>query len=92
MRPGEFRLPRHVEGGWEIGGFFYDENPMFTAPAWATALVLTWLRLNRDRGVGPMGRGPVILLRGGGYCDQPALAMEAFEMFDKWAQEGRDGD
>jgi hypothetical protein len=37
------------------------------------------------------GSGAQVLPRGGGYCDQPALAMEAFELFDRWLEEGRRG-
>jgi hypothetical protein len=38
------------------------------------------------------GIGPMMLPRGGGYCDQPALAVEAFALFDQWLAEGqRDG-
>jgi hypothetical protein len=36
-----------------------------------------------------MGAGPAILPRSGGLLDQPALAVEAFEMFDRWLEEGR---
>lgn len=89
MRPADFRLPRHVKGGWEIAGFAFAENPAFTVPSWASALVNTWLTTLAQRGAGPMGRGPMIMLRGGGYLDQPALAMEAFAMFDNWASEAR---
>jgi hypothetical protein len=31
----------------------------------------------------------MVLPLAGGYLDQPALAMEAFAMFDQWLAEGR---
>lgn len=89
--PGDFRMPRHVEGGWEIGGFAFPENPLFTTPAFALALVRLWAQLRAARGAGMAGIGAMILPRGGGYCDQPALAMEAFAMFDQWLAEGQRG-
>lgn len=82
-------MPRSVEGGWKIGGFTYPENPRFTTPAFALALVQTWARLRAARGGGMAGIGPMPLPRGGGYCDQPALAMEAFALFDHWLAEGK---
>lgn len=89
MRPADFRLPRHVKGGWEIAGYTFEENPAFTVPRWATMLVETWLRTLAMRGAGPMGRGPAINLRSGGYLDQPALAMEAFALFDSWVEDSQ---
>lgn len=88
--PADFRLPRSVEGGWEIGGHAFAENPRFTCPAWALALVQTWARLRAARGGGMAGLGPMVLPRGGGFADQPALAMEAFALFDLWMNEGAD--
>lgn len=82
-------MPRSVEGGWKIGEFTFAENPRFTCPGWALALVQCWARLRAARGGGMGGIGPMILPRGGGFVDQPALAMEAFAMFDLWVQEGR---
>lgn len=35
------------------------------------------------------GIGPMVLPRGGGFMDQPALAIEAFEAFDRWLEEKR---
>lgn len=76
-----------------IDGFAYDENPRFTVPEWATRLVRLWERLRALRGAGPMGLGAAVLPYAGGYCDQPALAMDAFVMFDRWLAErkARDG-
>lgn len=85
-------MPRSVEGGWEIGGFAYAENPRFTCPRWALALMEAWARLRSARGGGMQGMGSQVLPRGGGYLDQPALAMEAFELFDRWLQEERQGE
>jgi hypothetical protein len=82
-------LPRVVEGGWQIGGFAFAENPRFTCPAFALGLVQTWARLRSARGGGIAGVGAMIMPRAGGYCDQPALAMEAFALFDHWLTEGK---
>lgn len=82
-------MPRAVEGGWEIGGFAFAENPRFTCPSWALMLVQLWAQLRAARGGGMAGVGAMIMPRGGGYCDQPALAMEAFALFDLWMSEGR---
>lgn len=87
--PGDFRFPRHVKGGWEIGGFAFAENPRFTVERWASDLVRTWMRLRAARGVGPSGLGPAMMPRSGGLLDQPALMIEAFEMFDLWLEETR---
>lgn len=85
-------LPRLVEGGWQIGGFSFAENPRFTVPSWCGRLVQAWARIRRIRGGGLMPGAP-ILPRGGGYCDQQGLVMDAFEMFDHWAdQRGKGGD
>lgn len=84
-------MPRSVEGGWIIGGFAYAENPLFTCPRWARVLVQTWAQLRAARGGGMGGIGPMVMPSGGGYLDQPALAMEAFALFDNWLTEGRDG-
>jgi len=54
-------------------------------------LIETWARLRNARGGGMQGLGPQVLPRGGGYLDQPAMAMEAFELFDRWLEEGRSG-
>jgi hypothetical protein len=88
-RPADFRLPRSVEGGWELGGHAFAENPRFTCPAWALALAATWAQLRAARGGGMAGPGAAVFPRAGGYCDQPALAMEAFALFDRWLEEGR---
>lgn len=53
------------------------------------ALVETWARLRAARGGGMGGIGQMMLPQGGGYCDQPALAIEAFALFDHWLEEGR---
>ena len=82
-------MPRDVEGGWEIGGFHYPQNPRFTCPPWALALVALWAQLRNARGGGMGALGPLVMPRGGGYADQPALAMEAFALFDRWLGEGR---
>lgn len=84
-------MPRIVEGGWEIGGHAFAENPRFTCPAHALALVQTWWQLRAARSGGIAGPGAPILPRGGGWCDQPALAMEAFALFDHWMNEGPNG-
>lgn len=85
-------MPRRVEGGWIVGGFHHDENPLHTTPRWATVLVEHWARMRAlARGVGgagPLGgTGTLLLPRAGGYADQPALAMDAFALFDKWLAE-----
>lgn len=86
-------MPRVVEGGWDIGGFAFAENPRFTCPAYAVQLVLLWAQLRAARGGGMAGIGAMILPRAGGYADQPALAMEAFALFDRlMAEGGRDAD
>lgn len=36
-----------------------------------------------------MGFGVQLMPMGGGYCQQPALAMDAFEMFDRWFAESK---
>ncbi len=82
-------MPKSVEGGWEISGFIYPENPRFTCPRWALALVETWARLRAARGGGMGGMGPAVMPTGGGYLDQPALAMEAIALFDHWLSEGK---
>lgn len=92
MAPAGFRLPRRVEGGWIVGGFHHEENPLHTTPRWATGLVEHWARMRAlSRGVGgggPMGAaGPPLLPRTGGYAEQPALAMDAFALFDRWLAE-----
>jgi len=87
IAPADFRLPRSVEGGWEIGGFTFAENPRFTTPAWALALVASWARLRSARGGGMNGIGPMVMPLAGGYLDQPALAIEAFALFDQWLGE-----
>lgn len=92
MAPAGFRLPRRVEGGWIVGGFHHEENPSHTTPRWATGLVEHWARMRALRGVGQMGMpGPALLPRAGGYADQPALAMDAFALFDKWLAERQGG-
>lgn len=88
--PGDFRMPRHVEGGWDIGGFIFSENPAFTTPRWAIMLVHLWAQLRAARGGGMAGPGAMIFPRAGGYLDQPALVMEAIALFDLWLSEGRD--
>ena len=35
------------------------------------------------------GLGPMVMPLAGGYCEQPALAVEAFALFDYWATEGQ---
>jgi hypothetical protein len=35
------------------------------------------------------GIGPMVLPCGGGLMEQPALALEAFECFDRWLEEKR---
>ena len=72
-----------------IGGHSFAENPRFTCPRWALALVSLWWQLRAARGGGMAGVGPAIMPRGGGYCDQPALAMEAFALFEMWLTEGQ---
>lgn len=83
--PHEFRLPRHVEGGWIIGGYHFAENPLFTTPGWAVTMVERWAEARRMEGQLP--GSPRILPRGGGYLDQPALLMDAWPMFDRWMLE-----
>lgn len=85
-------LPRYVEGGWLIGGFAYAENPRFTVPAWCERLVMTWARMRRLRGGGgALGMpGAAIMPQAGGYADQTGLVMDAFELFDHWAEQRRD--
>jgi len=51
--------------------------------------VQTWASLRAARGGGIGGVGPMVMPRAGGYCDQPALAMEAFALFDHWLEEGK---
>jgi hypothetical protein len=51
--------------------------------------VQTWAQLRSARGGGMAGIGPMIMPRAGGYLDQPALAMEAFALFDYWVTEGK---
>jgi len=87
--PGDFRFPRHVKGGWEIGGHSFAENPRYIVPRWAQELVKLWMRLRAARGAGPAGLGPMLLPVAGGLLDQPALAIEAFELFDHWLEELR---
>lgn len=87
MAPAHFRLPRHIEGGWRLGEFDYDENPLYTVPQWARAMVEAWARIRALRGGGAMGAGAAILPRAGGYGEQPALMMDAFMMFDRWMAE-----
>lgn len=88
--PAEFLLPRFVEGGWTIGGFTFAENPRFTVPGWCERLVQAWARVSRLRGGGLVPGAP-ILPCGGGFGDQPALVMDAFEMFDHWAEQRKGG-
>lgn len=83
-------LPRFVEGGWAIGGFRFAENPKFTVPPWCERLVRTWARMRRMRGGGMMPGAP-IMPQAGGFCDQSALAMDAFELFDHWAETRKGG-
>jgi hypothetical protein len=82
-------MERRVEGGWEIGGFAFAENPRFTTPRWARVLAHTWAHLRAARGGGIGGIGPMVLVRAGGFGDQPALAIEAFQLFDRWLEEMR---
>lgn len=82
-------MPKIVEGGWQIGAHTYAENPRYTCPRWALILVSTWWQIRSARGGGMAGIGPAIMPRGGGYCDQPALAMEAFALFENWLGEGQ---
>jgi len=72
-----------------VGGFHHEENPLFTTPTWAMALVTCWARLQALRGAGPAGMGPAPFPHAGGYVDQLALAMDAFRMFDAWMEERR---
>ena len=72
-----------------IGGHAFAENPRFTCPPYALALVALWASLRAARGGGMGGMGPMVMPRAGGYADQPALAMEAFALFDRWLGEGR---
>jgi len=51
--------------------------------------VESWARLRAARGGGMGGVGPMIMPLSGGYCEQPALAIEAFALFDHWTTEGR---
>jgi hypothetical protein len=81
-------LPRVVEGGWRIGDYFYAENPRFTVPSWCVRLVHVWARIQRLRG-GGLVPGAAVLPVNGGFGDQPALVMDAFEMFDHWAESRR---
>ena len=84
--PGEFVLPRFVEGGWQIGEWRYAENPRFTVPAWMTRLVERWAEL-RSMSAGPLGPGGSVLPFGGGYYDQVAWVIDAFQLFDRWSAE-----
>lgn len=67
----------------------FAENPLFTCPRWARELVQTWAQLRAARGGGMAGIGPMVMPLPGGYCDQPALAVEAFALFDHWLTEGK---
>ena len=49
----------------------------------------TWAQLRAARGGGMGGIGPMVMPGAGGYLDQPALAMEAFALFDLWLTEGK---
>lgn len=72
-----------------MGGHAWEENPRFACPAWARALAEAWARLRQARGGGLGGIGPMVLPRSGGLMEQPALAIEAFALFDRWLEEGR---
>ena len=76
-----------MKGGWRIGEYHYDENPRFTVPEWALRLVRRWWQM-RLLSKGAMGQGQRVLPRAGGYYDQPAAVMDAFELFDRLAEEG----
>ena len=93
LAPQEFELPRHVEGGWIIGKYQYDENPRYTVPGRLKRLSSRWLEIRAMAagGVGGMisvSAGPMLPIAGG-YMEQPAFVMDAFRMFDRWAQERR---
>jgi hypothetical protein len=57
-------------------------------PPWCERLVQRWAELRRFGG--GMGAAPV-LPGAGGYCDQQALAMDAFGLFDRWLGERKSG-
>jgi hypothetical protein len=80
--PAEFELPRHVEGGWQIGEYHFEENPRFIVPSWCVRLVRMWLAM-RQMGGSSLSSSP-LLPRSGGYGDQQALAMDAFALLDGW--------
>lgn len=88
--PQEFELPRFVEGGWRIGRFDYAENPRYTVPNRLRQLVQRWAEMRRltNRGMG----AAVLLPCAGGYFDQPAAVMDAFELFDAWLAERGQGE
>lgn len=67
-----------------MGNFRYAQNPRFTTPPWCERLVQLWARMRRARGGGIMPGAP-LLPQAGGFADQQALMMDAFEMFDRWA-------
>ena len=93
LAPHEFELPRHVEGGWIIGQFQYNENPRYTVPGPLQRLCRRWLEI-RSMGAGAGGgmisvSAAPVLPAAGGYMEQTAFTMDAFRMFDRWAQERR---
>ncbi len=94
LAPHEFELPRHVEGGWTIGKYHFPQNPRYTVPESLTRLCRRWLEM---RAMGASGGGGMIRVAAvpvlpvaGGYMEQPAFVMDAFRMFDMWAQERRE--
>lgn len=89
MRPGEFELPRHYAGGWQIGAHHYDENPRWSVTGSAIRLVHRWLEF-RQMSKGPLGQGGGLLPCAGGYFDQPAPLMAAFALFDRLAKDERE--
>ena len=91
LAPQEFELPRHVDGGWEIGGFHYAENPRWSTPSWALRLMKHWQRLQRMN-MGPLGPTGAVLPQAGGYYDQTAMVMDAFELFDLWVAQRKAND
>lgn len=75
-----------------MGGFHHEENPLFTTPGWARSMVVHWARLQALRGSGLTGVGAAPFPHAGGYVDQIALVMDAFELFGAWmAERRRDG-
>jgi hypothetical protein len=77
----DFEFGLTVDGGWEIDGRRWPENPLIVLPAWVWPVVDLWLLCRRHAGI-----GGAPLPCPGSVGEQPAALMDAFRLLDRAMQ------